>query len=138
MICFSSEVDESSNLPVISRWGNLAVNPGGELAWFTFFFFGVVSFGKDCAVITGKSPDADADADDNDGGNNNADGNDDGNDNGEKDGDNNDNCRFDSNDTIFFVSAALLFDLPLLTTFVGVTIEIDGLHLLEGLASDGV
>ena len=149
MICFSFEVDESSKLPIISRWDNLADNPGCELAWFTFVFFGVVSFGKDCAVVTGKSPDADADAnadakpnadaDDNDGGNNNAaDNDDDGNDNDKKDGDDDDNCRFDSNDAIFFVSAPLLFDLPFLTTFVGVTIEIDGLHLLEGLASDGV
>ena len=149
VICFSSVVDESLNLPIISRWGNLADNPGGELAWFTFFFFGVVSFGKDCAVITGKIPDSDvdananvepdADADDNYGGNNTADdANDDGIDNNEKDSDDDDNCRFDSNNAIFFVSAPLLFDLPFLTTFVGVTIEIDGLHLLEGLASDGV
>ena len=76
--------------------------------------------------------------DDNNGGNNNAAADDDSNDNDEKEGDNDDNCRFDSNDAIFFVSAPLLFDLPFLTTFVGVTIEIDGLHLLEELASDGV
>ena len=150
MICFSSEVDESSNLPIISWWGNLADNPGGTLAWFAFFFFGVVSFGKDCAIHTDKSPNAnvdandnvepDADADDNDGGNNNAaaDANDDGNDNDKKDSDVDNNCRFDSNNAFFFVSAPLLFDLPFLTSFGGVTIEIDGLHLLEGLASDGV
>ena len=150
VICFSFEVDEFSKLPIMSRWDNLADNPGGELAWFTFFFFGVVSFGKDCAVLTGKSPDADvvtddnvepdADADNNDGGNNNAaaDNAADGNNNDEKDSDNDDNCRFDSNDVFFFVSAPLLFDLPFLTSFVGVTIEIDGLHLLERLASDGV
>ena len=133
VICVSFEVDESSKLPIISRWDNLAENPGGKLAWFTFFFFGVVSFGKDCAVVTGKSPNADADAnadakpnadaDNNDGGNNNpANNNNNGNDNNEKDGDDV-NCRFDSNDAIFFVSAALLFGLPFLTTFVGVTIE---------------
>ena len=136
--CFSSEVDESSKLPIISRWDNLSNNPGGRLEWFTFFFFGVVSFKKDCAIVTSKSADADANAADDDGGNNNADDADGGNDNDEKDGDNNDNCRFDSNDAIFFVSAELLFDLPFLTTFVGVTIEIDGLHLLEVLASDSV
>jgi hypothetical protein len=93
VICFSFEVDKSSKLPIISRWDNLADNPGGGLAWFTFFFFGVVSFGKDCAVVTGKSPDADAnvdanaDADKNNGGNNNANANaddDDSNDNDDK------------------------------------------------------
>ncbi len=101
-------------------------------------------FKKDCAVVTGKGADTDADANANadaandDGGNNNANDNDGGNDNDEKDGaDNDDNCRFDSNNTIFFVFAAF-FDLPFLTTFVGVTIEIDGLRLLEVLASDGV
>ena len=114
--CFSSEVDESSTLPIVSRWGNLADNPGCE----TFFFFGVVSCGKDCAVVTSKSPDDNVDADanvkpdtdanvepnadanDNDGGNNNADdADDDGNDNGEKDSDVDDNCRFDSKDAFF-------------------------------------
>ena len=123
MICFSFKVDESSNLPIISRWGNLADNPGGKLAWFAFFFFGVVSL--DCAVLTGKSPDAnvdannnvkhDADAVDNDGSNNNADNDDDddGNDNDKKDSDNNDNCCFDNNDAFFFISAPLLMDLHL-------------------------
>ncbi len=137
MICFSFEVDESSNFPIISRWGNLADNPVGKLAWFAFFFFGVVSFGKDCAVLTGKSPDADVDANnnvehdadavDNDGGNNNAADDDDnnGNNNDEKDSDDDNNCCFDSN-------------LPFLTSFVGVTIARDGLHLLETLSSDGV
>ena len=157
VICFSSEVDESSTLPIVSRWGNLTNNPGYELAWFTFFFFGVVSCGKDCAVVASKSPDNDVDADanvkpnananvkpnanadDNDSGKNNADAADkDGNDNNEKDSDVEDNCRFNSNDAFFIVSAPLLFDLPFLTTFVGVTIEIDGLHLLVGLASEGV
>jgi hypothetical protein len=84
------------------------------------FFFGVVSCGKDCAVVTSKSPDDNVDADanvkpdtdanvepnadanDNDGGNNNADdADDDGNDNGEKDSDVDDNCRFDSKDAFF-------------------------------------
>ena len=150
MICFSFEVDESSNLPIISWWGNLADNPGGKLAWYAFFFFGVVSFGKDCAVLTGKSPDANvnannnvkhnADAVNNDSGNNNAGANDnnDGNNNNKKDSDDDENCCFDSNNAFFFVSAPLLFDLPLLTSFVGFTIEIDGLHLLERLSSDGV
>jgi hypothetical protein len=142
-------------LPIVSRWGNLADNPGCELAWF--FFFGVVSCGKDCAVVTSNSPDDDVDADanvepdadtnvkpnadanDNDGGSNNAAAdNDDGNDNDEKDSDVDDNCRFDSNVAFFIVSAPLLFDLPFLTTFGGVTIEIDGLHLLVGVSSDRV
>ncbi len=99
-------------------------------------------------VVTGKKPnadananaDADAHAKDNKGGNNNAndDDGDNGNDNNEKDSDNNDNCCFDSNDAFFFVSTPMLFDLPFLTSFVGVTIEIDGLHFLERLSSDGV
>ncbi len=139
---FSSEVDESSKSPIIFRWDNSSNNPGGKLAWFTFFFFGVVSFGKSCAVLTGESPNADvnannnvehdADAVNNDGGNNNADdnNNDDGNDNNEKDSDDNDNCCFDSNDAFFFVSAPLLMDLHFVTAFVGVTMEIDGLHWL--------
>ncbi len=99
-------------MPILSRWDNLASNPGGELAWFTFFFFGVVSFEKDCAVVTGKGADtdadADADADDNDGGNNNVNDDGGGNDNDKKDGDNDDNCHFDSIDAIFFVFAAFL------------------------------
>ncbi len=107
-------------------------------------------FENNCDVVTGKGTDADANAnaDDNDGGNNNAEDNDGVNDNNQEycDDDDNchfdsndadDNCRFDSNNAIFFVFAAF-FDLPFLTTFVGVTIEIDGLHLLEVLASDGV
>ena len=138
MIYFSSKVDESSKSPIIFRWDNLANNPGGKFAWFTFFFFGVVSFEKDCAAVTGKSADAEANdnANNSNGGNNNADDNDGGNNNNEKDGDDDNNCCFNSNDAIFFVSAALLFDLPFSTTFFGVTIEIDG--LLEVLASDGV
>ncbi len=105
-------------------------------------------FENDCDVVTGKGTDADADAADDNGGNNNAKDNDGVNDNDEEDCDDDDNCRFDSNDAddncrfdsndaIFFVFAAL-FDLPFLTTFLGVTIKIDGLHLLEVLASDGV
>ena len=98
----------------------------------------------------GKSPNANVDANnnvkhkadaiDNGGGNNKADDNDndDGNNNNKKDSDDDNNCCFNSNDAFFFNSAPLLFDLPFLTTFVGVTIEIDGLHLLVGLASDGV
>ena len=143
VICFSFKVDESSNLPIISWWGNLADNLGGKLAWFAFFFFGVVSFGKDCAVLKGKNPDADVNANDNvkhnadsvknDGGNNNANNNDDnnGNDNNEKDSDDNNNCCFDSNDAFFFVSEPLLMDLHFMTAFVGVTIEMDGLHRLS-------
>ena len=96
-------------MPIISWWGNLADNPGGKLDGFEIFFFGVVSFGKSCAVLTGNSPDGDVNANDNvehdadainkDGGNNNADNNDDddGNDNDKKDSDDNDNCCFDSN-----------------------------------------
>jgi hypothetical protein len=105
-------------------------------------------FENDCDVVTGKGTDADADADDDDGGNNNAKDNDGVNDNDEEDCDDDDNCRFDSNnvddnlrfdstEAIFSVFAAC-FDLPFLTTFVGVTIEIDGLDLLEVLASDSV
>jgi hypothetical protein len=99
------------------------------------------SYYDDVNADADVEPDADtkvepnADADDNDGGNNNAaDNDDDGNNNEEKDSDVDDNCRFDSNDAFFIVSAPLLFDLP----FGGVTIEIDRLHILVGLASDGV
>jgi hypothetical protein len=129
-------------LPIISRWGNLANNPGGKLDGFKIFFFGVVSFGKSCAVLTGESPDADVDANnyvkhnanaiDNNGSNNNTyDDNDNSNNNNKKDSDNNDNCCFDSNDAFFFVSSPLLMDLQFMTAFVGVTIEIDGLHRLS-------
>ena len=130
-------------MPIISRWGNLANNPGGKLDGFEIFFFGVVPVGKSCAVLTGKSPDADvnannnvehnADAVDNNSGNNNANNNndDDGNDNNEKDSDDNNKCCFNSNDAFFFVSAPLLMDLHFMTAFVGVTIEIDGLHWLS-------
>ena len=130
-------------MPIISRWGILADNPGGKLDGFEIFFFGVVSFGKSCAVLTGESPDANVDANNNiehnadtvnnDGGNNNADKNDnnDGNDNDKKDSDDDNNCCFDSNDAFFFVSAPLLMDLHFMTAFVGVTIEIDGLHWLS-------
>ena len=101
MICFSFEADESSKLPIISRWDNLANNPGGEVAWFTFFFFGVVLFDKDGAVVMGNG-----DYDD--------DGNDGGNDNDDNNGDEDDN----TDDAVFgcFVVAASL-DLPILTFF---------------------
>ncbi len=133
MICFSSNVDESSKSLVFSWWDNLANKPGGEvLAWFTFFFFGVVSFDNNCAVATRNGDDDD---DDNDGDDDDKDDDDDGNDNDDKNGDDDDN----SNDTVFgrFVSAAFL-DSPFLTFFVGVTIEGDGLRLLAVLASGGV
>ena len=79
-------------------------------------------FDKDGAVVTGNGDD------DNDG-------NDGGNDNDDNNGDDDDN----TDDAVFgrFVVAASL-DLPILTFFIGVTIEGDGLHLLGVLASDGV
>jgi hypothetical protein len=79
-------------------------------------------FNKDGAVVTGNGDD------DNDG-------DDGGNDNDDNNGDDNDN----TDNAVFgcFVIAASL-DLPILTFFVGVTIEGDGLHLLGVLASDGV
>ena len=79
-------------------------------------------FDKDGAVVTGN-------------GDNDNDGNDSGNDNDDNNGDNDDS----TNDAVFgrFVVAASL-DLPILTFFVGVTIEGDGLHLLGVLASDGI
>ena len=62
-----------------------------------------------------------------------------GNDDDEKDSDDDDDdSRFDSDDggfRNFFFSA--IFDLPFLTFFGGVTIEVDVLGPLEGLASDG-
>ncbi len=70
-----------------------------------------------------------------------------GNGDNDNDGDNGSNDNDDNNsdddnntdDAVFgrFVVAASL-DLPILTFFVGVTIEGDGLHLLGVLASDGV
>ncbi len=122
MICFFFDVDDSLRLPVFSSWDNLANNPGGEVAWLTFFFFGVVSFDKDGAVVTGNSDNDDVGGD---GGNDNDDNNGD-------DDDNTDNAVFGR----FVVAASL--DLPILTFFVDVTIEGDGLHLLEVLASDGI
>jgi hypothetical protein len=79
-------------------------------------------FDKDGAVVTGN-------------GNDNDDGNDGGNDNDDNNSEDNDN----TDDAVFgrFVVAASL-DLPILTFFVGVTIEGDGLHFLGVLASDGV
>ena len=68
-------------------------------------------------------------------GDDNNDGDNGGNDNDGNNGDNDDN----TDDAVFgrYVVAASL-DLPILTIFVGVTIEGDGLHLLGVLASDGV
>ena len=85
----------------------------------------MIWFEHDCAVVTeGK--------DDN--------GRDDeaGNDNDEKDSDDDNNCRFNGDDAVFqnFFFAAIL-DSPFLTFFGGVTIEVDILRPLEGLASDG-
>jgi hypothetical protein len=122
VICFFFDVDDSLRLPIFSWWDNLANNPGGEVAWFTFFFFGVVLFDKDGAVVMGN-----CDNDNN--------GNDGGNDNDDNNGDNDNN----TDDAVIgrFVVAASL-DLPILTFFVGVTIEGDGLHLLGVLASDGI
>ncbi len=119
---FFFDVDDSLRLPVFSWWDNSANNPGDEVAWFTFFFFGVVLFDKDGAIVMGNSNDDD---DGNGGGNDNYDNNGD-------DDDNTDNAVFER-----FVIAASL-DLPNLTFFVGVTIEGDGLYLLGVLASDGV
>jgi len=113
-------------LSVFSRRDNLGNNPGGELAPFFFFFVGVIRFVHDCAVITEGE-------DDNSRNNEDA-----GNDNDEKDSDDDDNCRFDSDDAFFpdFFFAAIL-DSPFLTLFGGVTIEVDTLRPLEGLAADG-
>ena len=109
------------------------------LLWGSFLRKGLCRcHGQSADANADANADADADDNDNDGGNNNANDNDGGNNNDKKDSDDDDNCRFESNDAIFFVSAALLFDLPFLTTFVGVIIEIDGLHLFEVLASDSV
>jgi hypothetical protein len=68
-------------------------------------------------------------------GDNNNDGDDGRNDNDDNNGDDDNN----TDNAVFrrFVVAASL-DLPILTFFVGVTIEGDGLHLLGVLASDGV
>jgi hypothetical protein len=112
-------------LSIFSRRDNLGNNPGGELAPFFFFFIGVIRFVHDCAVVT--------EGEDDNGRNDKA-----GNDNNEKDSDDDDNCRFDSDDALFldFFFAAIL-DSPFLTLFGGVTIEVDTLRPLEGLASDG-
>jgi hypothetical protein len=68
-------------------------------------------------------------------GNDNNDSKNGGNDNDDNNGDNDNN----TDNAVFgrFVVAASL-DLPILTFFIGVTIEGDGLHLLGVLASDGV
>ncbi len=68
-------------------------------------------------------------------GNDDDNGNNGGNDNDDNNGDNDDN----TDNAVFgrFVVAASL-DLPILTFFVVVTIERDGLHLLGVLASDSV
>jgi hypothetical protein len=86
-------VDDSLRLPVFSRWDNLAKCHGGEVAWFTFFFFGVVLFDKDGAIITGNGKDDD-------------DGDKGGNDNDDNNGDNDDN----TDDAVFgrFIVAASL------------------------------
>ena len=119
---FFSAVGDTSKLSIFSLWDNLANNPGGEVAWFTFFFFGVVLFDKDGAVVTGN-------------GNNNDNGDDVSNDNDDNNGDNEDN----TNNAVFGrFDVAASSDLPILTFFVGVTIEGDGLHLLGVLASDGI
>ncbi len=96
---FFFDVDDSLRLPVFSWWDNLANNPGGKVAWFTFFFFGVVSFDKDGAIVTGNGGD-----DDNGNG-----GGDDNDDNNGDDDDNTDNAVFGR----FVVAASL--DLPILT-----------------------
>ena len=113
-----------------------------QIRWFRDLLLWGSSLWKELCCSHGQTPDAnvdannnvehDADAVDNDGGNNNANNNDndDGKDNNKKDSDD-DNCCFDSNDAFFFVSEPLLMDLHFMTTFVGVTIEIDGLHRLS-------
>jgi hypothetical protein len=63
------------------------------------------------------------------------DGDNDGNDNDNNNGDDNNN----NNDTVFgYSDFAVFFYLPFLTFFVGITIEVDGLHFLGVLASGGV
>jgi hypothetical protein len=82
----------------------------------------VIWFEHDCAVVT--------EGEDDNGHNDEG-----GNDDDKKDSDDNDNCRFDSDNAVFrnFFLAAIL-DSPFLTFFGGVTIEVDVLRLLEGLA----
>ncbi len=119
---FLLDVDDSLRSPVFSWWDNLANNPGGKVVWFTFFYFGVVLFDKDGGVVMGN-------------GNNNDNGDDGGNDNDDNNSDDDNN----TDDAVFgrlIVAASL--DWPILTFFVGVTIEGDGLHLLGVLASDGI
>jgi len=86
---------------------------------------GVIWFEHDCAVVT--------EGEDNNGCDDEA-----GNDDDEKDSDGDDNCHFVSDDAVFrnFFLAAIL-DSPFFTFFGGVTIEVDVLRPLEGLASDG-
>ena len=95
---------------------------------FFFFVGGVVWFEHDCAVVTGKSAGNEFNDDDDEAGN----------DDDEKDSDDDDDSRFDSDDGVFrnfFFTA--IFDLPFLTFFGGVTIEVDVLGTFDGLASDG-
>ncbi len=84
----------------------------------------MIWFEHDCAVVT--------EGEDDNGHNDEG-----GNDDDKKDSDDNDNCRFDSDNAVFrnFFLAAIL-DSPFLTFFGGVTIEVDVLRLLEGLAWD--
>ncbi len=96
---FFFDVDDSLRLPIFSWWDNLANNPGGKVAWFTFFFFGVVSFDKNGAVVMGNGDD-------------NNDGDNGGNDKDDNNGDDDNN----TNDPVFgrFIVAASL-DLPILS-----------------------
>ena len=112
-------------MSVFSRRDNLGNNPGGELAPLFFFFVGVIRLVHNCAVVT--------EGDDDNGRDDEA-----GNDNDEKDSDDDDNFRFDCDDafSLNYFFAAIL-DLPFLTFFGGVTIEVDTLRPLEGLPSDG-
>ena len=85
----------------------------------------MIWFEHDCAIVTEGEDDNGHDDEGS-------------NDDDEKDSDDDDNCRFDNDDAVFrnFFLAAIL-DSPFLTFFGGVTIEVDVLHPLEGLASDG-
>ena len=91
---------------------------------FFFFFVCVIWFKHNCAIVT--------EGEDDNGHDNKAGNNDD-----KKDNDDDDNCRFDGNDAVFrnFFFASIL-DSPFLTFFGGITIEVDVLRPLEGLASD--
>ena len=92
---------------------------------FFFFFVGVIWFKHNCAVVTEGE---DGNRRNNKGGNNDI----------EKDSDDDDNFCFNSDDAVFrnFFLAAKL-DSPFLTFFGGITIEVDVLHPLKGLVSDG-